>query len=178
MQSSFHLESFFWLNIAIRVAFRVGGEFFSESFLRDIIGSLNDDSIGHILEFTTVLDERNKLPAYGFLVELDGETGMVNVSIKQLVHSRLLASSPGRNAAQALSIVQEKLQTDAAYKNYCDDSYAGDPTIRILKPGTFKEYRQWKGDTNGISSGQIKVPTMLTDPVTIGWLAERVLREI
>ncbi|KIM36507.1 hypothetical protein M413DRAFT_287801 [Hebeloma cylindrosporum] len=140
------------------VAFRVGGEFFTESFLRKIIGSLADDSIGRILEFTTVLDERNELPAYGFLVEIDGEIG--------------------RNPAQARVLVQGRLQTDIAYKNYCDDSYAGDPTIRVLKPGTFKEYRQWKGDTNGISAGQIKVPTMLTDAVTIDWLAQRVMLEV
>lgn len=90
----------------------------------------------------------------------------------------LPTSSPGRNPAQALVIVQEKLQKDAAYKSYCDDAYAGDPTMRILKPGTFKEYRQWKGDTSGISSGQIKVPTMLTDPVAIDWLAKRVVVEV
>ena len=65
------------------MAFRVGGEFFTESFLREIIGSLTEDSIGRILEFTTVLDERNKLPAYGFLVELDGEIGMLHVSIQK-----------------------------------------------------------------------------------------------
>ena len=86
--------------------------------------------------------------------------------------------SQGRNPAQALVIVQEKLQTDPSYKDYCDDSYTGDPTIRILKPGTFKEYRQWKSHTRGISPGQIKVPTMLTDPVTIDWLAERVALEV
>jgi len=89
-----------------------------------------------------------------------------------------LVHFPGRNPAQAPVIVQEKLQGDAAYKNYCDDSYAGHPTIRILKPGTFKDYRQWKGDTRGISSGQMKVPTMLVDPVTIDWLADRVVLEL
>ena len=61
------------------MAFRIGGELFTESFLREIIGSLADDSIGRILEFTTVLDKRNKLPAYGFLVELDGELGTVHL---------------------------------------------------------------------------------------------------
>ena len=159
------------------MAFRVGGEFFTESFLREIIGSLNENSIGRILEFTTVLDERNKLPTYGFMVELDGEIGIL-CSDSKTQHARLPPSSSGRNPAQALVIVQERLQKDAAYKSYCDDSYAGDPTIRILKPGTFKEYRQWKGDTSGISSGQIKVPTMLTDPVTIDWLANRVILEV
>jgi len=54
----------------------------------------------------------------------------------------------------------------------------GDPTIRILKPGTFKEYRHWKAETSGINSGQIKVPTMVTDPATCGWLAKRVVLEI
>ena len=34
------------------------------------------NSIGHILEFTTVPDHRKKLGAYGFLVELEGEIGM------------------------------------------------------------------------------------------------------
>ena len=159
------------------MAFRVRGEFFTESFLREIIGSLSEDSIGRILEFTTVRDERNKLPAYGFLVELDGEIGILCFDSKPN-NSRLHISSPGRNPAQALVIVQERLQKNAIYKTYCDDSFAGDPTIRILKPGTFKEYRQWKGDTSGISSGQIKVPTMLTDPVTIDWLANRVVLEV
>jgi hypothetical protein len=57
------------------MAFRISGEFLSESFLRDIMGSLTN-SIGRILEFTTVPDCRKKLRAYGFLVELDGEIGM------------------------------------------------------------------------------------------------------
>ena len=74
------------------MAFRVGGAFFSESFLREIIGSLADDSIGRILEFTTVLDERNKLAAYGFLVELDGDIGMVLRTTT--AHARLLSSFP------------------------------------------------------------------------------------
>jgi hypothetical protein len=57
------------------VGFRVWGEFISESFLRDIMYSLTDDSIGRILEFTTELDGRKKMRAYGFFVELDGEIG-------------------------------------------------------------------------------------------------------
>ena len=36
------------------------------------MGSLTDDSVGRIFEFTTVPDHRNNLRAYGFLVELNG----------------------------------------------------------------------------------------------------------
>ena len=58
------------------MGFRIWGEFISESFLRDIMYSLTDDSIGRILEFTTELDERKMKRAYGFFVELDGEIGI------------------------------------------------------------------------------------------------------
>jgi hypothetical protein len=84
----------------------------------------------------------------------------------------------GRDPAQAIAIVNAKLQTDMGYAKYFGENIIGDPTIRILKPGTFKEYRHWKAETSGINSGQIKVPTMLTDPVTCGWLVKRVVLEV
>ena len=62
------------------------------------------------------------------------------------------------------------------YKLYSDG--IGDPTIRILKPGTFKEYRHWKAETSGINPGQIKIPTMVTDAATLDWLVERVAMEV
>lgn len=64
------------------------------------------------------------------------------------------------------------------YTKYSGEKIIGHPTIRILKPGTFKEYRHWKAETSGINSGQIKVPTMLTDLVTCGWLVKRVVLEV
>jgi len=82
----------------------------------------------------------------------------------------------GRDPSRALTIIKERLLTDKGYKSYSDG--IGDPTIRILKPGTFKEYRHWRAETGGINAGQIKVPTMLIDPVTLEWLAERVVIEV
>jgi len=75
------------------------------------MGSLTNDSIGRILEFTVTPDRRKQLQAYGFFVELDGEIGILQ----------------------------------SLYK---------------------------------INAGQIKVPAMLTDPVTLEWLAERVIIEV
>ena len=92
--------------------------------------------------------------------------------------ARLLPSSLGRDPVQAIAIIKEKLHTDKGYKLYSGDGI-GDPTIRILKPGTFREYRNWMAKKNGISSSQIiKVPTTLRDPVTIDWLVERVVLEV
>jgi len=93
--------------------------------------------------------------------------------------TRLTLLFPGRDPAQAIAIVKAKLQTDMGYASYSEgENIISDPTIRILKPGTFKEYRHWKAETSGINSGQIKVPTMLTDPATCGWLAKRVVLEV
>ena len=50
------------------------------------MGSLTD-SIGRILEFTTVPDYRKKLRAYGFLVELDGEIGKFTFRPTTRLHS-------------------------------------------------------------------------------------------
>ena len=50
------------------------------------------------------------------------------------------------------------------------------PTIRIVKPGTFMEYRQWKSESKGLS--QAKVPAVMSDPNALEWIAERVVREL
>ena len=74
------------------------------------------------------------------------------------------------------SLISKKLLADMGYTLYSDG--IGDPTIRILKPGTFREYRHWKAETSGINAGQIKVPIMVTDPATLEWLSERVMIEV
>ena len=66
-----------------RVGFRIRSESISESFLWDIIGSLTHDSIGRVLEFTTVPDHRKPIRAYGFLIELEGEIGVFMFSSKK-----------------------------------------------------------------------------------------------
>jgi hypothetical protein len=38
--------------------------------------SLSVDTLGNVLEFTTILDERKDLRAYGFLIELYGTPGV------------------------------------------------------------------------------------------------------
>ena len=52
------------------------------------------------------------------------------------------------------------------------------PTIRIVKPGTFAEYRQWKGENANIAPGQIKVPLILLNPAVQEWILERVVQEL
>ena len=50
------------------------------------------------------------------------------------------------------------------------------PTIRIVKAGTFAEYRQRKGEDANIPPGQIKVPLIVLDPTMQEWILERVIQ--
>ena len=51
-------------------------------------------------------------------------------------------------------------------------------TIRIVRAGTFAEYRRWKGESVNVAAGQIKVPLALVHPDVQAWILERVVREL
>ena len=52
------------------------------------------------------------------------------------------------------------------------------PTIRIVAPGTFMEYRRWRGENLKIGLGQVKVPVVLSHAESIAWMLERVTHEL
>jgi hypothetical protein len=74
--------------------------------------------------------------------------------------------------------VKEKLLTNEGYKKYSDGGFIGDPTIRIVAPGTFRAYREWKIETSGFSPGQIKVPVTIADAEARDWVVRRVMFEV
>jgi len=52
------------------------------------------------------------------------------------------------------------------------------PTLRIVKPGTFMEYRRWRVDSAGIGINQVKVPVVMRDSKAIEWMMKRVVMEL
>ena len=52
------------------------------------------------------------------------------------------------------------------------------PMIRIVKPGTFSNYRQWRGGKLDNGVGQIKVPVVMMDPASLEWVEERIVKEL
>ncbi|KAI5986168.1 hypothetical protein EDD15DRAFT_2373472 [Pisolithus albus] len=52
------------------------------------------------------------------------------------------------------------------------------PTIRVLEPGAFGGYRQWKIETNDSGAGQAKVPVLMWDDAAREWMLARVRREL
>lgn len=93
--------------------------------------------------------------------------------------SNVILRDQGPNAHSALEELQSTLSDgNEAYKGFVATGHIGAPTIRVLAPGTFGSYREWKVQANGGGNGQIKVPTVLFDTETVDWLSKRVVHEI
>ncbi|KAH7905593.1 GH3 auxin-responsive promoter [Hygrophoropsis aurantiaca] len=118
-----------------------------------------EKSLGQINEFTVIIDERASLRRLGYFVELQD------------------ALKP--NAYSALHEVHDELRRINHNVNlHFGNKAIGEPTIRILKPGSFSEYRQWRVGIAGTAAGQTKVPVFVIDEETKEWLEERVMREL
>ncbi|KAH7905159.1 GH3 auxin-responsive promoter [Hygrophoropsis aurantiaca] len=118
-----------------------------------------EKSLGKVKEFTVIIDERASLRQFGYFVELQD------------------ALRP--NAHLALHEVHDELRRINYDVNlHFSNKAIGETTIRILKPGSFSDYRQWRLDIARTAAGQTKVPVFVTDEVTKEWLKERVIHEL
>jgi len=70
-----------------------------------------------------------------------------------------------------LSEHNDNYRTESLY------SKIGKPVVRILRRGTFGEYREWKVRKDNIAAGQIKVPAVVYHPEILQFLDERVVQE-
>lgn len=140
------------------VIMRASGEFVTEIELLDAVHTVLD-SLGNVTEFTVIVDDRPVPRAYGYLMELAG--------------------NPGPKAKFAPSHLNDFLRsTNDTFAYFSSRQLLGTPTIRLLAPGSFRSYREWKVSNNALGSGQIKVPTITTDQEVVDWLLNRVVGEI
>ncbi|KAG1878611.1 GH3 auxin-responsive promoter [Suillus tomentosus] len=136
----------------------------TESQLTDAIVSAAQQSIGRIVSFTIVLDDRDKPVTYGYLVEFAGELRScllrqdARMAINQLFDNLISASDDYR-----IVVWQGKSRK---------------PTIRIVNKGTFAEYHRQKCEQTNITVSQGKVPVVVFDPAMKEWLLERVITEL
>ncbi|KAF8134278.1 GH3 auxin-responsive promoter-domain-containing protein [Boletus edulis] len=123
------------------------------------IQNLTSEGTIQVHEFTTVLDDRALQPAVGFFIELAGPLGPSAHAVPRKLFDALVANHNGLQPV--LELGRMRL-----------------PTVRIVKTGTFSEYRQWKGERMNVGFGQIKVPLVLLDPAVREWISERVVQEL
>ncbi|KAH7884909.1 GH3 auxin-responsive promoter [Phlebopus sp. FC_14] len=142
-------------NVAVRFADFVT----TEKQLTDAILSVAPRTIGQVFEFTVIVDSRVLPPTYGYLVELVNETECHAELASQLMLETLIETVPDL----ILSLDRGKFRK---------------PSINIVQPGTFREFRQRKLETGGSSLGQIKIPVVLTDEASIEWILTKVVKEL
>ncbi|KAF8835122.1 hypothetical protein BDN67DRAFT_975581, partial [Paxillus ammoniavirescens] len=97
----------------------------SDSDLVAAIQAISSEDIIQVHEFTAFLDDRKLPRMVGYFIE--GPLGL---------NSHLAP----RNLFNALAAV------DHNYKDAVNQAHAGPPTIRIVKPGTFMDYRRWRSE--------------------------------
>ncbi|KIJ59269.1 hypothetical protein HYDPIDRAFT_33339 [Hydnomerulius pinastri MD-312] len=131
----------------------------TDAHLTATIQAINSQDLIQVHEFTTVVDDRELPETVGYFVEVAGPLGSDSHLAPQRLFDSLVATNSEHQAA--LGRGETRL-----------------PTVRIVKPGTFMDYRRWRGETMNIGSGQIKVPVVLTDPATQEWMLGRVIREL
>ncbi|KAF5387085.1 hypothetical protein D9615_001837 [Tricholomella constricta] len=140
------------------VMMRVAHEFVTEKDLLNAALSLTS-TLGEVIEFTVIIDDRPLPRAYGFMVELNG--------------------TPGPNAKSASSRLYDFLKsTNDTFAYFASRQLLGRPSIRLLAPGTFRRYREWKASNDLVGGGQIKVPMITLDEKAVGWLLNRVVEEV
>ncbi|KAG0700100.1 GH3 auxin-responsive promoter [Suillus ampliporus] len=138
----------------------------TEAQLVESICSATQDTIGQVTEFTCFKDVRKLPHTIGFFVELAQEPAMLGITSRQLAKQRL---------ADALSSTQQRIASEI------DCGALGMPTIRVVKSGTFTEYRKWRGELGEaatIGSCQMKIPVVMSDTIAQEWIMKRVELEI
>ncbi|KAI9458737.1 GH3 auxin-responsive promoter [Boletus coccyginus] len=131
----------------------------SDAELVAAIQSVSSGDCIQVQDFTTVLDERKTPPVVGFIVEPSGQLGPnVHIAAQRLFDALGAANHEYKYAMQ---IGETRL-----------------PTIRVVKPGTFMEYRRWRAGKMKIGLVQVKVPVVLLHPESREWILERVAQEL
>ncbi|KAF8839600.1 hypothetical protein BDN67DRAFT_969812 [Paxillus ammoniavirescens] len=128
-----------------------------DSDLIAAIQAISSEDVIQVHEFTTFLDDRKLPTTVGYFIE--GPLGPNSHLAPQKLFNALAA-------------------IDHNYKDAVNQAHAGPPTIRIVKPGTFMDYRRWRSEKMDLVAGQIKVPVVLLDCATQEWILERVISEL
>ncbi|KIK22599.1 hypothetical protein PISMIDRAFT_651535, partial [Pisolithus microcarpus 441] len=142
-------------NLAVRLWYAE----ITEAHLVSIIRALSTEDIAKVQEFAAVVDMRELPQTVGFFIEIIGDIG------------------PGGTAARQKAF-EALTRANKEHQHAFDAGRLRLPTIRIVKPGTFAEYRLWWGESMNAGVGQIKVPAVMLNEDQQEWIVERVIAEL
>ncbi|KAH0828161.1 GH3 auxin-responsive promoter [Lanmaoa asiatica] len=131
----------------------------TENQLVEAIQAFSSKDAIEVQEFTTVADYRGVVPTMGFFVELAGPLGPNTHQARGKLFDALATTNIDHQPALGLGRVSL-------------------PTIRIVKAGTFAEYRKFRAETGNMPLGQIKMPLVLVDQAVQEWILGKVVQEL
>ncbi|KAF8551960.1 hypothetical protein OG21DRAFT_1537748 [Imleria badia] len=117
------------------------------------------DMVANVVDWTAAIDDRCLPATIGFFVEFAGD----QVSDLALAPERMLdeLTRLNKNIVRALEL-------DMFRK----------PTVRLVRSGTFSDFRQLKLDEGSNNLGQVKVPVALPNAAYVTWFSNRVVQEL
>ncbi|KIK80810.1 hypothetical protein PAXRUDRAFT_833328 [Paxillus rubicundulus Ve08.2h10] len=128
-----------------------------DSDLVAAIQAISSEDIIQVHEFTAMVDDRTLPPTVGCFVE--GQLGPNSHLAPQKLFNALVV-------------------TNHKHQDVFDHGHTRLPTIRIVRPGTFTEYRLRRGEKVGVGAGQTKVPVVLLESAAQEWIKKRVVQEL
>ena len=150
-----------------------------EAELLKMIQAINGEDVVQVQEFTSILDRRELPETVGLIVEITGDIGMASCLRWTPLHMDTHMVGIGAKASSARQRAFEALvSTNDEHQRAFDAGRLRLPTIRIVKPGTFRDYRRYRGEQLNTAVGQTKVPVVVTSPDVLVWLEERVAKEL
>ncbi|KAF8553870.1 hypothetical protein OG21DRAFT_1441256 [Imleria badia] len=111
----------------------------------------------NVVDWTATIDDRRLPATIGFFVELAGD------QVSDLAPERVLDELIRSNKNIAWALAREVFRK---------------PTIRLVRSGTFSDFRQLKLDEGSNNLGQVKVPVVLPKAAYVTWFSNRVVQEM
>ncbi|KAH0835636.1 GH3 auxin-responsive promoter [Lanmaoa asiatica] len=131
----------------------------TEKELRVAMSSVAPNVLVKVVDWTATIDDRRLPATIGFFVELAGD----QVSDLTLATEHVL---------DELSRTNENIAWAHAHELFRK------PTIRLVRSGTFSDFRQLKLDEGSNNLGQVKVPVVLPKASYVTWFSDRVVQEL
>lgn len=131
----------------------------TEADLLSVVRAISSKDILEVDEFTATIDRRELPATVCFFFEVSGPLGPNSHLSRQ-------------KAFEALVATNSQLQSEF------DQGQLRLPTIRIVRPGAFTEFRRWRGESKKVGLGQLKLPVVMMDPESLEWVAETVVTEL
>ncbi|EIW81567.1 hypothetical protein CONPUDRAFT_90431 [Coniophora puteana RWD-64-598 SS2] len=125
----------------------------------DILAAISQIDEFDQMELTSWWDDRSQPATVGLFLEDSPSSRSMSSSVRDKILDGLLEAN----------------------ENFASGAKRGlpvRPSIRLLAPGTFAEFRSWKGKMIGVGSSQVKLPIIMLDPKAQDYLLSKVINEI